>query len=274
MIISEKELKPKLGSRTALPFWDDEHISKEMLKCHLSFENDLASRKLETIQKTVESIIKETALKPGAKVLDLGCGPGLYTEEFAKRGFQVTGIDFSKRSIAYAKESADKNKLSIRYDYQDYLNLDFDNEFDLIIMIYLDYGALTDDERSILNPKIVKALKDKAYFIFDVYSGEHFKNSKNTSSMDEFPQGGFWSEKPYSLIKENFLYPEALADLTRYKVFQNDRVKTYHIWNYSFSLEALRDAFLPWGKVNKINFKLSTDSKIEETFFVSFLKEL
>ncbi|MGD2049604.1 MAG: methyltransferase domain-containing protein [Chloroflexota bacterium] len=42
------------------------------------------------------------ALKLGAQVLDVTCGPGLYAVELASRGCLVTGIDFSPASIVYA----------------------------------------------------------------------------------------------------------------------------------------------------------------------------
>ena len=36
------------------------------------------------------------------KILDLGCGPGLYAELLAKKGHSITGVDFSENSIQYA----------------------------------------------------------------------------------------------------------------------------------------------------------------------------
>ena len=41
---------------------------------------------------------------PQRKILDLGCGPGLYTIRLSAAGYDVTGMDYSRRSIAYAKE--------------------------------------------------------------------------------------------------------------------------------------------------------------------------
>ncbi len=48
-------------------------------------------------------------------LFDIGCGPGIYAEKFARQGYYVTGIDFSKRSIDYAKNSALKQGLDISY---------------------------------------------------------------------------------------------------------------------------------------------------------------
>jgi SAM-dependent methyltransferase len=80
-------------------FWDDPHISTQMLKAHLDTGNDLASRRPETIQRSVDWMIETLGLQPSASILDLGCGPGLYATRLAEQGLRVTGVDYSRRSI-------------------------------------------------------------------------------------------------------------------------------------------------------------------------------
>lgn len=86
--------KPLLYQKTAGAFWNDEHISKQMLKAHLDPEFEGASRKLSFIDKSA-AWIKDT-IPPASYplLLDMGCGPGLYAEKFAQYGYKVTGIDF------------------------------------------------------------------------------------------------------------------------------------------------------------------------------------
>jgi len=61
----------------------------------------------------------------GVRLLDIGCGGGVLTEEFASWGGQVTGIDISPRSIAVAQAHAVKNGLSIDYKVGSGTNLPF-----------------------------------------------------------------------------------------------------------------------------------------------------
>ena len=52
------------------------------------------------------SQVRETILelvKPGMRVLDLGCGPGLFAVEAAKKGASVVGIDADQKMIDAAK---------------------------------------------------------------------------------------------------------------------------------------------------------------------------
>ena len=161
--------KPPLYTKTKGEFWNDSYISQQMLKAHLDPEFEGASRKLEFIESSA-SWIKE--LVPPAEfssLLDVGCGPGLYTERFSRQGYRVTGIDFSRRSIEYARRSAAGQGLDIAYFCQDYLEMSFREPFDFATMIYCDYGALSDVDRKGLMNRIYRQLKPGGKFLFDVF---------------------------------------------------------------------------------------------------------
>ncbi len=79
--------------------WADDHISSRMLEHHLDPDSDIASRNHAFIRRAASWLVDEFDLV-GRRVLDLGCGPGLYAMELARREVEVTGVDFSNRSIA------------------------------------------------------------------------------------------------------------------------------------------------------------------------------
>jgi 2-polyprenyl-3-methyl-5-hydroxy-6-metoxy-1,4-benzoquinol methylase len=107
--------KPSLYTTSTNKFWDDEHISKGMLEAHLNPDIDPASRNHVFIDRSVEWIGRIAYPRKSPKLLDLGCGPGIYAERFTRRVYQVTGIDFSRRSIRYATDSAKGQGLGIEY---------------------------------------------------------------------------------------------------------------------------------------------------------------
>lgn len=169
--------KPTLYEPSTAKFWDDEHISKMMLEAHLNKNWDAASRKYDFMIES-SKWIKSLCNINQSRLLDLGCGPGLYDALFDQLGFEVTGIDFSKRSIDYAKNQAILCNQDIKYYYQNYLDINYNKEFDVITLIYCDFGVLSDNDQKTLLKKIYQALDNKGIFIFDVWT----RNCKNTFS--------------------------------------------------------------------------------------------
>jgi hypothetical protein len=71
--------KPQLDAPGEALFWNDPYIAQQMLKAHLDPDTDAASRKPETIERSVAWMVDQLQLGRGSRFLDLGCGPGLYT---------------------------------------------------------------------------------------------------------------------------------------------------------------------------------------------------
>ena len=129
--------RPALYERTSAKLWNDPHISGEMLKAHLDPNTDAASRRLEMIGRIV-AWVTSLPLPENARLLDIGCGPGLYTSRFAAHGLRVVGMDFNPRSIAYAREHDPHSE----YALQDFLTMDYENAFDIVTLIWCVYGEL------------------------------------------------------------------------------------------------------------------------------------
>ncbi len=240
--------KPALWKRSEALFWDDEHISKGMLEMHLNPNLELASRTHDTIDKSVKWL--STVIKANSKVLDLGCGPGLYASKLSDLGYDVTGIDYSKRSITYAKESDNKTK----YIYQNYLEIDFDNEFDAVILIYCDYAALTKDERKTLLSKIRRALKPNGLFIFDVFSISSFKNEDTQPTWAYYENGGYWSPDSHVCLEAVHKYENNTVSVSQFIVQSEAKTSNYLIWNTMYDLESLTQEMLESGFTVKDTF--------------------
>ena len=239
--------KPKLFEKTETDFWDDEHISKKMLEAHLNPDWDAASRKFSTMDASVKWLNEDIFSDKDIKILDLGCGPGLYSSRLAKRGYSVTGIDFSQRSINYARKKAKEDELDIKYIYQDYLKIDFESEFDVIMLIFCDFGVLTNSERDILLKKIYKALKPGGLFIFDVFTDKN-RNESDLGRSWEITKDGFWDKKPYLALTETFLYSEADTFLDQTIVMNEDEeINIYRLFNHFYTKSTLSKVLDKFG---------------------------
>lgn len=231
--------KPDLYTSTANVFWDDEHISKALLEAHLNSNIDAASRKQSFMEQSVEWITQKMPPKQYAKLLDLGCGPGLYAERFDSASYDVMGIDFSRRSIAYAKEQNLVKRSNVTYSCQNYLTIDYKEEFDIITLIYCDFGALNTGDRLTLLNKIYSALKAGGKFILDVFTTVPYMNKEESRSWEYCDKGGFWSENPYICLNSVYHYDEDNTELRQSIVQTQDNVKSYHIWEHYFTKESL-----------------------------------
>ena len=98
-------------------------------------------------------IEKEINFNKATSILDIGCGTGRHSIELSKRGYAITGIDLSESQLKQAILKASRQKLEIDFQKQDARNLNFLDEFDLVIMLCEGAFPLmeTDEMSSVLN---------------------------------------------------------------------------------------------------------------------------
>lgn len=80
----------------------------------------------------VDALMQFLKLQPGARILDVGCGPGRHAHELARRGMVVHGIDISQRFIDIAKDDAPPGATFERMDAR---HMEFAGEFDAVICL-------------------------------------------------------------------------------------------------------------------------------------------
>jgi ubiquinone/menaquinone biosynthesis C-methylase UbiE len=254
-LISNLVAKPKLYEKGTSIMWTDPHISKELLELHINPNNDVASRSKEKINNITNWILEKVNNKQKLKILDLGCGPGLYTELFAKKGHAVTGIDFSENSIKYAIKQARNQNLNIEYINNNYLNLDFDNQYDLVILIYLDFCVLLPEERDKALGNIYRALKNGGLFICDVINEKNI-DKKIISQSWEVQKSGFWKNEPYIVLTNGYHYPEAKVIANHHVVIgENNKVDTYIFWSHYYESKELISVFQSKGFTDIRNYE-------------------
>ncbi|BBO91005.1 class I SAM-dependent methyltransferase [Desulfosarcina ovata] len=232
---------------TASDLWTDEHTSKQMLSFHLNEAIDVSSRNAEFINRSVEWIAYEFNIGRDFKIADFGCGPGLYAAPLAKRGANVTGIDFSGRSIECAKEIATREKLNISYVKQNYLEFETEDRFDLVLMIMCDFCALSSTQRKKILSKFHRILKPGGSVLLDVYSLAAFEQREEVATYEVNQLNGFWSPNKYYGFLNTFKYDEEKVVLDKYTIFESDRARQVYNWLQHFAPEDLERKFIAAG---------------------------
>ncbi len=265
--------QPTLYAKSKAEFWSDKHISKQMLKAHLAPNFDGASRKIDFIEKSVNWINEIVPAKEYPLLLDIGCGPGIYAEKFTNIGYKVTGVDFSNRSIDYAKRSALKQDLDINYVFQNYLLLDLQKNFDFATMIYCDYGALSVADRKTIMQKIYKHLKPGGKFLFDVFSMAKYDSFQEKQTWEICGGGGFWHEKEYIAFNGYYKYLDHVT-LEQITVVCCEKTTVYYLWTTYFTKDSLiKEALNEGFKVCQVFADVTGKVYSENDFTIAILLE-
>lgn len=110
---------------------DDNEVSRFEALAHRWWDPQGAFKPLHDINPIRAQFIDERLPLNGKRILDIGCGGGILTEEMSRRGAQVTGIDAgeavinvarlhqieSKTAVTYQRQTAEEHLLNHRENY-------------------------------------------------------------------------------------------------------------------------------------------------------------
>jgi SAM-dependent methyltransferase len=107
--------------------------------------------------------------QPGAKILDLCCGPGRHTLELARRGLQVTGVDRTALYLDEARRRAEIEGLKTELVQEDMRSFCRPDAFDGAINLFTSFGYFenAEDNRRVLT-NVYRSLRDNGAFVIDM----------------------------------------------------------------------------------------------------------
>jgi len=166
---------------------------------------------VETTEGDVDFIIKALGLTGKERILDLACGFGRHSLSLARRGFSVTGVDITKEFIEDAKKEAKSNSLEVQFILADIRELDYKNEFDVVINISDGaIGYLENDEENLkIFDVIANSLRAGGKHLMEICSAEHAAKylpkqswyiGSNAVSLAEF----IWDAKSRRMISKGY----------------------------------------------------------------------
>ncbi len=124
----------------------------------------------DTTSRQANFLVKNVFPKKAHNILDLCCGHGRHSIALAKKGYNVTGLDYSAYAIKLAKTEARQKKLDINFITGDARNFKLGKKFDVVINMFtaFGYGSRDEDRKIIKNAAAV--LKINGVFFIDLMS--------------------------------------------------------------------------------------------------------
>jgi SAM-dependent methyltransferase len=203
----------------------------------------------------IESIFNRFS-KRVRTVLDLGCGTGSHALVLSKRGYQVIGVDRSKRMLDIAKRKADKASLSIEFIEADIRNFNLQERFDAVISLFAVMSYQTTNEAIAEVCKVArKHLVPKGVFLFDCWNGLAVLTDKPTIRIKEVRLN---DKERIIRLTEPILNPLTHTSEIRFKVLkiQEERLlnefEECHLMRYLFPQEI--KYFLEVAGFKKVEF--------------------
>lgn len=141
----------------------------------------------------IEHAFNAEATRPVRKVLDVACGSGRHISELAKRGYECTGWDFTPERIKLAKERVKREGLSIQLQQGDATQLNYENEFDAVLALYVLFLLPNDDDVSKCLRLIHRALRSGGILVSNI--GNPFFTGKSWFSPQGISEGLFVNEE-------------------------------------------------------------------------------
>jgi SAM-dependent methyltransferase len=181
-----------------------------------------------------------------ARFLDLACGKGRHSVYLNKKGFDVTGLDLSEKSIRHASTFENEK---LHFYVHDMRKLFRTNYFDYVLNLFTSFGYFENerDEQATIQA-VCKGLKPGGIFVLDFFNSEMVTSCLRTSEeitvegicfkISRRNENGYiikqisFSDKGKDHYFEEKVKALSLADFERY--FSSCGLKILHLWgNYS-----------------------------------------
>ncbi len=216
--------------------WDDPQFSGRMLREHLSQDHDLASRTVDVIAQQAAWLAQGLLGRGAGRVLDLGCGPGLYAPHLCQAGHAYRGIDFGPAAIAYAQRNFTADGQG-EFMLCDVRQADFGEAHDLVMMLYGELNVFPPRDCARILAKAYAALKPGGRIFLEVHTREAVMASGRNCSWYK-SAGGLFSDSPHLCLTETHWYPDQAVAL---QVFQVVDLASGGLQTYRSTMQAYAD---------------------------------
>ena len=132
----------------------------------------------------MDNLTEYLNMPEGGKILDLACGKGRHSMYLNSLGYDVTGVDLSENSIAYAKQYEND---TLHFEVHDMCK-PFNEQFDAVFNLFTSFGYFENEEDNLNTIKAIKAdLNEFGFGVIDFMNVHHVMEnlqSEDVKTMD------------------------------------------------------------------------------------------
>jgi SAM-dependent methyltransferase len=184
--------------------WHEPTFSRRMLKEHLDQSHDRASRRLYIVDRHVGWLDKFVLKGPAQRILDLGCGPGLYCHRLAALGHTCVGIDYSPASVKFARAEAQQQGLSCRFIQGDLRTTPFENGYALAMLLYGELNVFRPTHARAILQKAHAALDAHAKLVIEAHTAAAVQRLGQQEATWYVADAGLFGDSPYACLTQRF----------------------------------------------------------------------
>ena len=220
--------------------WDDAAFSERMLAEHLSQKHNLASRRMDIIDRQIQWIHQDVLEATPSRVLDLACGPGLYTSRLAGLGHACVGIDFAPAAVRHAREEAERQSLGCTYHQANVREAEYGDGFGLAMMLFGQINVFRRADAQSVLQKAFTALSPGGRLLLEPQRFETVEKGgrAGTSWSTCGEGGGLFSDRPHLCLCESFWDAEERQATERFFIVDTE---TGDVTRHAISNEAYTD---------------------------------
>jgi SAM-dependent methyltransferase len=185
----------------------------------------------EEAQVFMDNLTNYLNLPEDGKILDLACGKGRHSVYLNSLGYDVTGVDLSDNSIAYAKQFENK---SLHFEVHDMCK-PFNKKFDAVFNLFTSFGYFEDETDNLRTIQAIQAdLNEYGFGVIDFMNSDFVINNlvpEDTKTVE----GIEFHLKRY--VKDGFLFKDISFE-DKGETFQfQERVRAFSLTDFEMLFE-------------------------------------
>ena len=253
ILAAERPPRPWVAD-SQLP-WHESAFSRRMLDVHLDPSTHMASRSGDVIARHLDWLTAQLAplAGPESHVLDVGCGPGLYCHELARRGYRTTGFDFAPAPLAWARTTAEAENLDCLFLDNDLTRLPDDfaaqvGPVDAVTFWFGEFHSFPPEVAAKFLSQLADCLKPGGLFVLEYQPWDIFvtEDSSEWSTREKsvfcdephlWLQEFHWDEAARTEVHVHWIIESESGNLTRY-------IQCHQGWPDDELVELLADVHL------------------------------